>query len=117
MTFSLLLLAHWIGDFGLQTSQMALGKCVSLKWLFIHVFTYTGAILAFSIFLMPLEDVLVYVGVNFLLHLVTDFFTSKWANVYRKTPRKFYPIIGLDQMIHTLTLYWTLELLDIQLFY
>jgi len=117
MTFSLLLLSHWIGDFGLQTSQMALGKCHSLKWLFIHVGTYTAVLLVFSLFLIPLEQVPLFVGANCLLHLITDFFTSKWANKHRKEPRKFYPIIGLDQLIHTLTLYWTLELLDIQPFY
>jgi len=117
MTFSLFLLAHWIGDFGLQTSKMALGKCVSLKWLVIHVGTYTGVILLFSLFLMPLDDVFRFVSLNCLLHLITDFFTSKWANKNRKEPRKFYPIIGLDQLIHTLTLYWTLDLLNVQVYY
>ena len=117
MTFSLLLLAHWFGDFGFQTSKMALGKCYDLKWLLLHVATYTGILLVFCLFVMPIEDVLRFVGVNCLLHLITDFFTSKWANKHRKEPRKFFPIIGLDQLIHTLTLYWTLELMNISVFY
>ena len=111
MTFSLLLVAHWVGDFGLQTSNMALNKSHSMIWLLKHVGAYTAAILAFSLFIIPLEQVPLYVGVNAVLHLITDFFTSKWAYKHRKEPRKFYPIIGIDQMIHSLTLYWTLELL------
>jgi hypothetical protein len=37
------LLAHWISDFVLQTDQMARGKSSSFKWLSLHVATYTGA--------------------------------------------------------------------------
>lgn len=111
MTYSLFLVAHWVGDFGLQTSKMALGKPHSLRWLSIHAATYTGVILAFSLFLVPWDDLLLFVGANGALHWITDFFTSKWADKYKKVPRKFYPIIGIDQLIHTLTLYWTLEYL------
>ena len=107
MTFSLFLLAHWIGDFGLQTSKMALGKCDSLKWLAYHVATYTGVLLVFSLFLMPLEDVLRFVSVNCLLHFITDFFTSKLAAKFHKNPRVFYPILGFDQLVHSSCLYWT----------
>ena len=115
MTVVLLLLAHWVGDFAFQTSPMALNKSHSLKWLTIHTVVYSASILAFCIFLMPLDQVWIYVGVNFTLHFVTDFFTSKWAYMHRKTPRKFYPIIGLDQLLHTSALYLTLDLLEINM--
>ncbi|MEM6361742.1 MAG: DUF3307 domain-containing protein [Bacteroidota bacterium] len=111
MTFSLLLLAHWIGDFGLQTSNMALNKSKSLKWLLLHVLTYTGVLLAFSAFLISLEDLIFFVAVNGLLHGITDFFTSKLADRYKDIPRRFFPILGLDQLLHTLTLYWTLQMI------
>ena len=111
MTFSLLLLSHWLGDFAFQSSDMALGKCHSMKWLLYHVGTYTAILLVFCLFLLPLSDVAIYVGANAVLHLITDYFTSRWAQKHRKVPRKFFPIIGLDQLIHTLTLYWTLEYL------
>ncbi|MEM1408188.1 MAG: DUF3307 domain-containing protein [Bacteroidota bacterium] len=111
MIFSLLLLAHWIGDFCLQTSNMALYKSKSLKWLLFHVLTYTGVLLAFSTFLISLEDLAVFVGINGLLHGVTDFFTSKLAHRYKDIPRRFFPILGFDQLLHTLTLYWTLQMI------
>ena len=104
-----MLLSHWLGDFAFQTSDMALGKCHSMKWLLYHVGTYSAILLAFSVFLLPTEHVPVFVGANAVLHLITDYFTSRWAQKHRKEPRKFFPILGLDQLIHTLTLYWTLE--------
>lgn len=112
MTLSFILLAHWVGDFALQSSDMALGKSHSLKWLLIHVAVYTGVLVVFSLFLLPFDAALLFVGVNALLHALTDFFTSKWAAKYQDVPRKFFPIIGLDQLIHTLTLYWSLHYLS-----
>gem|GEM_PF-3767261 len=88
-----------------------------MKWLTIHVGAYSAAILLFSLFLMPLDDVLLYVGVNAVLHLITDFFTSRWAHRHKRAPRKFFPIIGIDQLIHTVTLYWTAVLLEPALYW
>ncbi|WP_109830556.1 DUF3307 domain-containing protein [Reichenbachiella versicolor] len=111
MTFSIILLAHWMGDFGFQTSKMALRKSKSKKWLLYHVSTYTGVIAVTSLILFPPEDAFYYILTNGFLHLATDFVTSKLASRYRDSPRMYYPIIGFDQMIHTLSLYWTLQLM------
>jgi uncharacterized protein DUF3307 len=113
MTFGVLLFAHWVGDFAVQTSNMAIHKSHSLKWLTYHCLAYTAAILLFGIFVIPMDYLPAYIGLNFALHFVTDFFTSKWAAIHKDVPRKFYPIIGLDQFIHVFTLYWTLDYLGI----
>ena len=110
MTYSLLLLAHWVGDFALQSSQMATQKSESMKWLSIHTLTYTGVLLVFCVFLLPPGQMIAYVLLNGLIHGVVDYFTSRLAARYIDKPRYFFPIIGFDQMIHMQTLYWTLEI-------
>lgn len=107
MAFSLILVAHWFGDYLFQTSSMAVKKSSSLAWLAAHVSTYSLVLGIFAIFLFPLELTLIYVALNALLHFITDFFTSKLASKYQDKPRIFYPVLGFDQMIHGLCLYLT----------
>ncbi|WP_378174805.1 DUF3307 domain-containing protein [Aquimarina sp. SS2-1] len=107
MVFSLILIAHWIGDFALQSSKMALRKSEGIKWLSIHITVYMIVLGIFSIFLFPLETAFVYILINTFLHGLTDFFTSKLTTRYREKPRIFFPLLGLDQMIHGITLYLT----------
>lgn len=109
MSFAWLLLAHWIGDFVLQTSEMANGKSKSLKWLTIHVLVYALAVLFFTYWMFPLKLALSYTFINLLIHWGVDFFTSKLASKYFNQPRIFYPIIGFDQMIHAMTLFLTYQ--------
>ncbi|MFD2562149.1 DUF3307 domain-containing protein [Aquimarina rubra] len=107
MVFSLILIAHWIGDFALQSSKMALRKSEGIKWLSIHVTVYMIVLGIFSVFLFSLKTAIVYVLINTFLHGLTDFFTSKLTSSYRENPRIFFPLLGLDQMIHGITLYLT----------
>ena len=109
MFFSLFLVAHWAGDFVFQTSQMALGKSSSIKWLTLHVLAYTAILLIFAVFALPNDVIIVYTLVNGILHWITDFFTSKLGAHYFKRPRVFYPILGFDQLVHVMTLYITYE--------
>ncbi|MEW7292176.1 DUF3307 domain-containing protein [Aquimarina sp. 2304DJ70-9] len=107
MNFVWILLAHWVGDYGLQTSKMAMGKSHHFKWLFLHVLTYTGVLLVCSLILFPLKVAIGFLLINCVLHGLTDFFTSKLTSKYRKNPRIFFPILGFDQLIHAITLYIT----------
>ncbi|WP_299242145.1 DUF3307 domain-containing protein [uncultured Aquimarina sp.] len=107
MIFSWILIAHWIGDFAFQTSKMALGKSEEIKWLFVHVIVYTITLATFSLFLFSIKTTIAYVLINSFLHGFTDFFTSKLTSRYRENPRIFFPLLGLDQLIHTITLYAT----------
>lgn len=113
MTFVWLMFAHWVGDFLLQTSEMATGKSKSFKWLTIHVFVYSAVILIVSIILFGMNKALPYTILNLLVHWGVDFFTSKLAAHYHEKPRVFYPVIGFDQFLHATTLYLTYLNIDL----
>ena len=107
MTFALILVAHWVGDYLFQTTNMAVEKSASLKWLTLHVLTYMLVLGCFSIFLFSWKLALTYIALNGILHFITDFFTSKLAVKHQDNARVFYPILGFDQMTHGLCLYLT----------
>jgi Protein of unknown function (DUF3307) len=107
-TLIVLFFGHWVGDYLFQTSNMAVQKSSSIKWLGLHVLTYTVTLSAFSFVFFPLGVWWKFVLLNGLLHGITDFFTSRIAKQYAGTPRVFYPILGFDQFIHLATLVYTL---------
>jgi hypothetical protein len=96
----LLFLAHWVGDFLLQSNAMASQKSKSIKWLTVHVAVYTATLGLFSILVIDSQVLGGFILVNAGLHWITDFFTSKLAYRYRERPKTFYAILGLDQLIH-----------------
>jgi len=105
MSFAIILFAHWLGDYIFQSENMALNKSGSIKWLSIHVLTYSVIILAFVLFLLPLKLAFSYFLLNAAIHWAVDLITSKAASHFRDQPRIFYPILGFDQFLHTLSLY------------
>jgi hypothetical protein len=120
-----LLTLHFIGDFPLQNDWMALGKSKSWKPLLTHVLVYSACFLPFG---------LAFASLTFLLHLITDFYTSRltsslwfidlvdisasnfkhkyFANVDSNKRHNFFVAIGLDQLIHV----WCLALTYAYLF-
>ncbi|MEL6974793.1 MAG: DUF3307 domain-containing protein [Bacteroidota bacterium] len=107
MGFVIILVAHWVGDYAFQTTKMATQKSAQFQWLLLHVAVYTSILFVFVLWVFPLETALLYTVVNGVLHLATDFITSKVAAKYQDRPRIFYPILGFDQMVHGLCLYLT----------
>lgn len=104
-----LLLTHFIGDFVLQTDKMAVNKSTSFKWLTIHVLTYMIPLSLFYIILFSHVGALTILSViiaNLVLHWITDMVTSRVASYYFKNDKRgmFFKTIGLDQMIHGVTL-------------
>ena len=112
MNLSLISVAHWMGDFLFQTTNMATKKAHSLKWLSLHILVYGFILLVFSVFLFGWKTGLIYALFNAALHFVTDFLTSKVIVRYLKKPRIFFPLLGFDQLIHILTLHLSLIYLD-----
>lgn len=114
-----LLLAHFVGDFILQTDEMALNKSKNWGALFLHCGAY---ILPFVLW-GPL-----FVAVTFAAHFVTDAITSRitsklwfitlaprsevnknlrwpyFAKVAEGKRHWFFVMIGFDQLIHFATL-------------
>ncbi|MEN1784736.1 MAG: DUF3307 domain-containing protein [Bacteroidota bacterium] len=113
MDFIAVLIAHWVGDYLFQTSEMANRKSQSLKWLGLHVATYGTVLLFCAVLLFSWQVALGYTLLNFIFHFITDFITSKWAARYQNNPRLFFPILGLDQLLHGIALYWTYLYTDI----
>lgn len=93
----LIFVLHYVADFWFQTDKQAVTKSYDNKNLATHAFTYALPFVIIS----PL-----YALVNGLLHLVTDYFTSRWSSYYYKQNdmRKFFKVVGLDQMVHAVTL-------------
>lgn len=113
MEFTFILIAHWIGDYLLQTTSMATEKSYRLKWLSLHILTYSSVLFAFCLFLFSFEVALAYTLVNGFLHAGIDFITSRQSRKYQDRPRIFYPILGFDQMLHMLSLYLTFHFRDV----
>lgn len=109
----LILFIHFVGDFLLQSTDMAVNKARSVKWLSIHVSVYTVVLLIGCMALFGAEVAITYALVNGGIHLVTDFFTSKLnSNLFeREDKRWYYTGIGFDQFIHGASLLLTYDYL------
>lgn len=118
ITLVLLLLVHYIADFLCQTRTMANNKSSSIKWLSLHVLTY-GIVLSIFTFIYGLQGLYfldkgyevfwTFIGVNVVLHWITDFTTSKFTTHFYKKENwfAFFCIVGLDQLLHTVSLLLT----------
>jgi hypothetical protein len=106
-----LLFTHWVGDYALQTNDMAVNKYKSIRWLTIHVGVYAIPLSVTALVLFTLEFAVYYVIINALLHWITDFITSRIAYRFHDRPRLYYPIVGFDQFIHAFCLLRSVELI------
>jgi Protein of unknown function (DUF3307) len=103
----ILLVGHWIGDYLLQGNKIAARKSRSVAWLALHVSLYTLILFSVSLIIFSGTSLLLFIAVNAGLHFVTDLLTGKLYNRFRENPRIFFPILGLDQLIHGVTLLLT----------
>lgn len=128
-----LMVFHFIGDFAMQTSQMALNKSKSFFWLTLHVFTYTIPFWIWSGFALGGQRAVYFLTITFLLHMITDAITSRLTSKYwyisvqsgpdptarwslavnEQNRKKFWLTIGFDQLIHAtcllVTLWWVVR--------
>ena len=105
----LLLFAHWVGDYLLQTNKIAANKARGVKWLTIHVALYGAVLFCFSIVVIKMPNIVYFVLINVALHWGTDFITSRAAAYFKDNPRVYFPILGFDQFIHATALILTFE--------
>src|SRR5215468_9749457 len=111
--FVALLFVHWVGDFVLQSHWMSVNKSKRVDALLLHAATYTGVLLVGTGLILGVHKIaslLLFVGVNGLLHLATDFVTSRITSGLwqQKREHDFFVLVGLDQLIHQVTLATTL---------
>jgi hypothetical protein len=112
-----ILFIHWVGDYLLQTNEIAAKKSKSIVWLTFHVLLYAVALLV-GILLMsirtgmvPFNSIALFVGINGALHWITDLVTSRIVQRVVGNTRVFYLVIGFDQFLHAAALLSTLQLL------
>lgn len=110
----LLLVLHFVGDFLFQTRWMAQGKAKGGFPLHAHVGVYALVLFLGLYWIIPNGwAVVMYVVANWFLHLITDSQTSRlagWCHS-RGYVGAFWKVIGVDQLIHGLCLYYTAVLL------
>lgn len=114
----IIFLIHFISDFIFQTHEMSLKKSKSIFWLSYHVIVYSfiTTILWYIFFGGMIKDysfILYIFIITFITHWITDYFTSKWTSKLWEQQRvhDFFVVIGLDQLIHTITLLKTYNFL------
>jgi len=106
--FAVFIVAHYVGDFILQSREIATKKSSSILALSIHVAIYAATMLAFSFLVdFTFHQRAVFVIYNGLLHFITDYITSRMTTKAWKegNMEKFWDTIGADQFAHTYTLY------------
>ncbi len=121
--FIFIIIMHWIADFIFQAENWALGKSKSLTPLLKHTITYS-LLWIIPVYFMTQDVYIVmynwmslflFVGITFVVHTITDFFTSKivskrFADNYYGSPIPnlgAFSIIGFDQVLHYVQLILT----------
>ena len=98
---------HWFADFVMQNGEDAKNKSHDWGALLRHTTTYSLLWLPMTLLLGTMG--IVFVGITFVLHTLTDYFTSKHTSKqYAKgnfggpSPRgmDFFVTIGFDQVLH-----------------
>lgn len=108
------LFVHWTFDFVYQTDKQAKGKSTSVVWLGKHIATYSIGLVFMAALFFPMFcyiwAAIAWVLVNILAHFFTDYVTSRISSRLWKDSKthEFFVCIGLDQMIHYITLFGTL---------
>lgn len=107
-----ILFIHWLADFVLQTDHQATTKSKNLKALFTHTSIYS--LCWFSLWPVLKMNTLAFIGITFLAHTLTDFFTSRLNARFRheKKEREFFISIGFDQLLHYAQLILTFTYLN-----
>lgn len=92
-TFIVLVWAHFVGDFILQSDKVALAKSSSVKTLALHVAIYTAMFVPWG---------LRFCVVTYIAHFLTDFVSSRLTSYFWKNEKRhwFFVTIGADQALH-----------------
>jgi len=118
-----IILVHFVADFICQDEKWANNKSKCLVALVKHTVIYMGVWILFGVWICfpsfnPTEIIkwmVLFPGVTFIFHTVTDYFTSKvTSSLYMKkkfgdtVPNfGFFTMIGFDQVLHYAQLFLT----------
>ncbi len=117
-----ILFIHWIADFVLQTDKQAKGKSKNWGDLLSHTGVYSTVWAFASLFIIGYTDntltanqyivySLLFAGITFVAHTVTDYFTSRLnSKLYAANKvHYFFVSIGFDQILHYVQLFLTYQ--------
>lgn len=113
LDLAIIAIVHWIADFVLQTHWQATNKSKDTEALISHTITYSAVWFIVAPFIVPLHIAIFFVVITFIVHTVTDYFTSRWTSrLYAKGDyHNFFVVIGFDQLLHYTQLLLTYYLL------
>ena len=107
-TLILIMLIHFLADFGLQTHWQATNKSTDFKALIYHVLVYSF-VWFIALLTMFKDPVIISMFTIFIwvTHLITDYFTSKLTKRFfeEKDFHNGFVVVGADQLIHLVTLF------------
>lgn len=113
-TIFCILAIHWVADFVLQTHEQAINKSSKNSALLEHTVTYSfvwyfAAVCYATINLGTYNpwNLHTFVGITFVAHTVTDWFTSRWCKYYfsRQNYHNGFVVVGIDQILHYIQLF------------
>lgn len=102
----LILIIHWFADFVLQTHWQASNKSINFYALVRHTAVYSACWIPLLVSLFGGYGLLA-IGSIFILHTITDYFTSRiTSRLYKQSKiHGFFVVIGFDQWLHYLQLF------------
>lgn len=112
--FILMILIHFLADFGLQTHEQAQKKSISYYWLFLHVSVYSLIwFLAAYLINDNWLDCLVFTIITFGCHFITDYITSRISKPFfeKQNFHDGFVVIGFDQVLHMIQLWFCIKLI------
>ena len=113
--FLFILLIHFLADFGLQTHDQATQKSSNWLMLFYHVGVYSLIWLMASWFWFDeLYLALLFAGITFALHYVTDAVTSRISKPFfdKGDFHNGFVVVGFDQILHYIQLWLTFNFIN-----
>ena len=107
-----IIIAHFIGDFILQSDYHALNKSTNNLVLFNHIMWYLIPFIPIGLF-FTIKYYFIWIILNGTAHYITDYITSRATSKLWQSGKRhwFFVVIGLDQAAHYSFLFLTYMLL------
>ena len=108
-----ILFFHWVFDFVFQTDYEAKNKSKNNIALYSHTWKYSVLWFPVMLVFIGLKPSIEFVGITFLCHTITDYYTSRLNTKLHKENRihDFFVSIGFDQWLHYCQLFLTFYLI------
>jgi len=106
--FIFILLIHFLADFGLQTYEQATNKYKMGEQLFYHASIYSLIWLIGANLFLNFENSCYFALITLFAHFFTDAITSNITKPYfeKQDYHNGFVVVGFDQMLHYLQLYF-----------